>query len=469
MSLADEAALKRLLFEGHTMVLSQLREAVANPEAAHTRKLPQVERNAKMVTLRAAMPGVCIEKQLEPSHALLDLVSPQFEAQQLAYLSPDRCTSREWEVAMGKTSKQIQLDTDHLVVKEKSDTRDQVAATEMQIYEALRRRGIAYAFADWLDWTVHERYISQLFGHLREDPPQGYVKTSIQQLLRADRAVWAKIIEDNVSVRRDATGLRPLDAAVPAALHSPEIAFHLVPLPKPIQQPKNEWKVKQWGKDDDWKNKQWNKWQPYDPKKAKRKGKGARTNMMAKVFKHKDCVSVDHHGRRLCFGYNLKKCSQVSDGAQCNHGWHLCLRKGCHAPHPEAEHDNDKPPDPRQWGPEPPLNRLENLNGKEIYEALVIEIFCATGRVTACLRQFGLSSSFGVDHIRPRNCVAPVALVDLTTKRGRDLLEDGWKTHELWECFWRRPVALQVVHGQSNWNVNVMHQSHFVMMTIPTG
>ena len=29
------------------------------------------------------------------------------------------------------------------------------------------------------------------------------------------------------------TGLRPLDAAVPAALQSPEIAFHLVPLPKP--------------------------------------------------------------------------------------------------------------------------------------------------------------------------------------------------------------------------------------------
>ena len=41
MSLADEAALKRLLFEGHTMVLSQLREAVANPEAAHARELPQ--------------------------------------------------------------------------------------------------------------------------------------------------------------------------------------------------------------------------------------------------------------------------------------------------------------------------------------------------------------------------------------------------------------------------------------------
>ena len=161
---------KRLLFEGHTMVLSQLREVVANPEAAHTRKLPQVERNAKMVTLRAALPGVCIEKQLEPSHGLLDLVSQQFESQQLAYISPGRCTSREWEVAMGKTSKQIQLDTDHLVLKEKSDTPDQVAATEMQIYEALRRRGIAYAFADLFEWTVHERYISAVWASAQRPP-----------------------------------------------------------------------------------------------------------------------------------------------------------------------------------------------------------------------------------------------------------------------------------------------------------
>ena len=39
------------------------------------------------------------------------------------------------------------------------------------------------------------------------------------------------------------------------------------------------------------------------------------------------------------------------------------------------------------------MDLLESLNGKEIYEALVIEIFCGTGRVTARLRQFGLSSS----------------------------------------------------------------------------
>ena len=62
MTLGDEAALKRLLFEGHTLVLSQLRESVVNPEASHTRKLPQVERVAKMDALKAQLVGVCIER-----------------------------------------------------------------------------------------------------------------------------------------------------------------------------------------------------------------------------------------------------------------------------------------------------------------------------------------------------------------------------------------------------------------------
>ena len=103
MTLGDEAALKRLLFEGHTLVLSQLRESITNPEASHSRKLPQVERTAKMEALKAQLVGVCIERQLDPSHALLDSASQQYESQQLVYLSPDKCSSWEWEVQMAKT------------------------------------------------------------------------------------------------------------------------------------------------------------------------------------------------------------------------------------------------------------------------------------------------------------------------------------------------------------------------------
>ena len=114
MTLGDEAALKRLLFEGHTMVLSQLREAVSNPEASHSRRLPQVERSAKLAELKARLVGVCIERQLDPSNSLLDSTSQMYESQQLTYLPPDKCTSREWEISRSKTSRQIAIDSDRL-------------------------------------------------------------------------------------------------------------------------------------------------------------------------------------------------------------------------------------------------------------------------------------------------------------------------------------------------------------------
>lgn len=50
-------------------------------------------------------------------------------------------------------------------------------------------------------------------------------------------------------------------------------------------------------------------------------------------------VSMDSHNRRLCFNYNLGRCNEAAHGAQCSKGFHLCMRKDCHAPHPECEHD----------------------------------------------------------------------------------------------------------------------------------
>lgn len=323
MTLGDEAALKRLLFEGHTLVLSQLRESVTNPEASHSRKLPQVERTAKMETLKARLIGVCIERQLDPSHSLLDAAAQQHESQQLVYLGPDKCSSREWEVQMGKTTKQIRIDSERLTIKEDQQTPDQTASSEMQVFEALRRRGIALAFADLLSWQVHERYLSVLFNHLRRDVPSGFNKVSLQQVLRADRAAWTKLIESSHPIRRDATGELPLDTALIQSLESYEVGFNVVPLPKaPSLPPKND----SW---DQWKGhrNQWNdRWRPYDDHRGKGKGKSKDKNrMLPKAFRGRDCVSTDPHGRRLCFAYNLGSCSAATDGASCPRGYHLCM------------------------------------------------------------------------------------------------------------------------------------------------
>lgn len=78
-SMQDISSVRRLLFEAQTMVMAQLRDIVTNPDSDLTRKIPPVEREAKMRQLKARLPGVVIEKQMEPSHALLNLVAQIWE------------------------------------------------------------------------------------------------------------------------------------------------------------------------------------------------------------------------------------------------------------------------------------------------------------------------------------------------------------------------------------------------------
>ena len=337
--------LKRLLFEGHTFVISQLKEQVTNPEASQSRRIPQVERDARMLELKRRLPGILIERQMSPSHALLDMCAQQYESRQLKYLGPDKCTSREWEVSMSKNAKQIEIDADKLVVKEKAETPDCNTTGEMETFEALRRRGVGYAFVDAMSWEIHERYLMMLFGHARKSPPQGYQKTTLQQILRADRAVFTKMIQDSVSLRRDATtGDLPMDEAIISALSSYEVGFHLMPLPKqahPVPTPKTD-PPRQHGQF--FNLYQYNRWGPYKGHKGhKGKGKGFkgkdRSNLLPKALQNRDKLSTDPHNRRLCFGYNLGRCDAAPAGGECKHGWHLCCRRNCQAPHAESEHD----------------------------------------------------------------------------------------------------------------------------------
>ena len=191
--MADVTALKRMVFESHTLVLAQLREQVANPDAATMRKLPAVERKAKMRGLRARLTGVVVEHQLEPSHALLDVFSRQWESRQLEYVHAEKCTSREWEVMKHKSSKQLTIDQDKLLVKEEKTVPEQpVNASELQVLEALRRRGVAMACVDMISWEAHEKYLQKLFNHLRGEAPENFSRPTLQQVLKADRQCLCK-------------------------------------------------------------------------------------------------------------------------------------------------------------------------------------------------------------------------------------------------------------------------------------
>eukprot|EP00435_Cladocopium_sp_Y103_P017971 s1600_g4.t1 len=149
ITLADASALKRLLFESHTLVLASLKEQVIAPDSFATKKVPATERESKMVQVRNALNGLLIEGPLEPGHALLDACAQMQYANELKYLAPERCISRMHEITHQKSpAKQLELESDKLVVREKADIPDETAHSALQVKEAMERRGIGLVFAD---------------------------------------------------------------------------------------------------------------------------------------------------------------------------------------------------------------------------------------------------------------------------------------------------------------------------------
>ena len=342
MSQADAAVVKRLVFEGHTLVLGQLRELVTDPNAAANRKLPAIEREHRMADLKRRLTGVVLERQLEPSHELLELMMQQKESNQLNYVQLERCTSREWEITMGKSKKQLSLDSEKLIVKERSDIPDQYHSSELQAFEALRRRGVAMSFADMISWESHERYLQQLTSHLRLDPPQNYSRPTLQQVLKADRQVFLYLIRVGAQLKRLPDNTLDLDVKLLKALQSYEVGFHLLPLPKPAQghgQPSQGAGNTLHGKGTSWQS---FRSQPYKGKGksagSKGKSKGGK-GVLPKFLLGRDNTNMDTHGRRLCFNFQTGKCSDAPAGGECARGWHLCCRNNCFAPHAEKDHD----------------------------------------------------------------------------------------------------------------------------------
>ena len=67
--LGQEIALRRLLFTAHTLIIASLKEEVARASSAAdvVRKLPPVEREARLTKLREKLPGI----DLTPSRTVL--------------------------------------------------------------------------------------------------------------------------------------------------------------------------------------------------------------------------------------------------------------------------------------------------------------------------------------------------------------------------------------------------------------
>ena len=133
-SIADIAGAKRLLFESQTMVLAHLQDPLNLPDSTSVKKVPSAERESKWALMRKKLTGLLIEGPMEPGHHLLDLAAHMFQSNEIRYIAPERCVSRTHEIMTQKApTKQLDVSSDSLVVKEKSEVNDMDATSALQV------------------------------------------------------------------------------------------------------------------------------------------------------------------------------------------------------------------------------------------------------------------------------------------------------------------------------------------------
>lgn len=331
-ALAEAAVAKRLIFEAHTVIIATLKQSVEQRDETTPKKVPAAERNTRIELLKRNVRGVELSGEFDPSHALLDKASDIFDKNVLRYLDPAHCTSRSAEVQGINRTKELALEGGALVVRDKENKLLAPTATEMQLFYAFSRRGLAMQFAELMSYVDHQRWVTFLFQALHREVPPGYCKPSLHQIMLCDRAAWTKISEVCTEVRRAPDGTYPLVEFFNMVMRDPTVTLHLSPLAKPSPPVLTGGAKRTY--DDAFQV------QDHQPKGKGKKGKGkGKAPAMPK-----ELIGKYHRnaaGDPICFAFNTQAgCSDrsVQPGGRCSKGLHICAEPKCQEAHSLQQH-----------------------------------------------------------------------------------------------------------------------------------
>ena len=166
-SMGALASLRRLHFEAEIVLTATLKASVEQPQDLSTpRPMPHAERSARLEQIKRQFPGLSMDGMHEPSQALLDECTHQYDARAIRDIEPAKCNSREMEVAMDKSDRKLRIESNSLTVKESKSTPEEDVSTAYKLQMCLKRRAIAYEFSGLLSFEVHEKYIDKLMRRL---------------------------------------------------------------------------------------------------------------------------------------------------------------------------------------------------------------------------------------------------------------------------------------------------------------
>ena len=195
----EAALLRRLLFESYTLTATELKRKADNNESDGPKKLPVQEIATRFSALEKKLAPIKVESVLEPSHALINSLAQCCEDGRLRYVEWSKCTSRTIELNNIKESANLKVwKADANGVIKQSDVEASLrcdVGTELEVLNALKRRGMAFELAKLMTFEKHEALISLLFGELQREPLEGFKRPSMSQLASADREIHLKLAE----------------------------------------------------------------------------------------------------------------------------------------------------------------------------------------------------------------------------------------------------------------------------------
>jgi hypothetical protein len=301
------ASLRMVFFEAHTLFLASLRDRVDRKEDDLPKRVPQPERNERLITQRAKLIGVPVSGPLEPAYCLIDLVSQQKDDDVLRYIPPSACHSREQELRVSTSVK-----------KEPADT-----SSDLKVRQCLQRRALAYDQMDLFSYEALEGWHTFLFHLMSREPLTGYREISLEQVLQADKQAFIAMSDlCRSGLGRNGVGDRKPEVALIQIRLDPMVMTLLNPLPRgnaqprPASEPKGSKghskgaKIPGFIRD------------IAKPSKGKGKGKGKQNLPRAMIGMH----GKTEAGEAICYGFNLAGCAACSPGARCPKGFHVCAK-----------------------------------------------------------------------------------------------------------------------------------------------
>ena len=356
---------RRLFYEAYALAAADLKRRVEGTSSDGPRKVMPAEREERRAATAGRLKGIRLTGELDISNHLLDRAITMYEENVLRCIPLAECTKRGTELVGVQKDPLFALDSSkrlQLAFQEHREEAD--TSSEIKLQFALRRRGLALDMADILDFDLHDAMVDCLFKALLAEPPPGYARVSVHQLINADQQFFRLLAEKTrAGIRRTPDG-RPCDIVArpsePGALlvDHPDFRMALQPFaqgsagkgPRSSQdgvsarpdRPARSRSRNRRGKRAHEKVKELRvalaaKGQPGHRAKGGGKGeKGKAERGIPQALQGK-CLQTPQ-GKRICFRFNLEGCDAAPPGAECPKGIHLCVEPGCLQPHPLPQH-----------------------------------------------------------------------------------------------------------------------------------